>query len=356
MVGFSSLIDQKRPVHILTEILKKGTIPQALLFTGMTGVGKRTAAMAFAMVLNCTERPKSSLHDSNPTSSSSAPHIDSLVTSDPCGVCRPCRKIETHSHPDYIEIAPTGATIRVNQVRNLLQTLSMKPYEAGFRVVVIQDAHTMNPESGNALLKVLEEPPFQTVFILTATARADLLPTIVSRCQHIRFNPMATTTIATILTRDHNIASSRAKALAALADGSLAAALQLIKERWIEKRNWLVEAGGLFSNASGQHDWVAKIIMLANELSTKRELATVALDLLKSVYRDILVSRFRPGNLVNSDISDFISDAAGNSTEHDILGKIAAIEIAQKQIHENANARLALESLFLTLAKTSEMN
>ena len=81
--------------------------------------------------------------------------------------------------------------IKIDQIRELCQVLTMKPYEARVRVVIIADAHTLNPAAGNALLKMLEEPPARTVLILTAPQTGDLLPTIVSRCQHIRFKPIA---------------------------------------------------------------------------------------------------------------------------------------------------------------------
>jgi DNA polymerase III subunit delta' len=356
VTGFASLIDQKKTIQILTAILQKRTIPHALLFTGIDGAGKRSAAMAFAMALNCADRGQKSKHQSDVSSPTSALKKDQTSVIDPCGVCKSCRNIASNNHPDYIQIKPAGPIIRIRQIRELLQTLAMRPYEAKFRVVVISDAHYMNPEASNALLKALEEPPPHTVLILTASGTTDLLPTVVSRCQHIRFNPLSMGTLAAVLMKDHDIEKDRAYALAGLSDGGMDKALNLYKEGWLEKRNWILTKGGFFFDDLNRGQPVAKLFALANELSLKREVALTALFILKTLYRDILVCQYQPDQLINSDVKDFILKAADKSIESDVLHKITAIDNAQKNIRENANSRLTLEALFLTLAKKIEMN
>ena len=192
MPGFESIIGQDRPIRILTTLLQAGAVPHALLFTGIEGIGKQNAAVVFAMACNCAgghanSEPESEINASvNGDDSTKRPPI-----TNPCGICKPCRKIESGSHPDFIRIKPAGAFIKIEQIRALCQTLAMKPYEAGMRVVVISDAQEMNSAAGNALLKVLEEPPAGTILILVANHTSGLLPTIVSRCRHIRFNPIS---------------------------------------------------------------------------------------------------------------------------------------------------------------------
>ena len=139
MPGFGSIIDQKQPIQILTTLIKKGTIPHALLFTGIEGVGKLAAAMTFAMACNCTTQ----LYNQK----------KSEDISGPCDQCRSCKKIRSGNHPDIIHIKPSGHYIKIAQIRSLCQTLAMKPYEARLRVVIISDSQAMNPQAGNALLK-----------------------------------------------------------------------------------------------------------------------------------------------------------------------------------------------------------
>lgn len=186
VAGFASIQDQEQPIRILSAFLHTGKMPHAMLFTGVDGIGKRSAATAFAMVCNCSG-DKVSIAAEAPGAAGMPGDAVNVAAS--CGRCRSCRKIQVDSHPDIIRMEPAGQYIRIAQIRELLGTLAMKPYEAKLRVVIISDAHAMNPEAGNALLKILEEPPESTILILTASGTADLLPTIVSRCQQIRFNP-----------------------------------------------------------------------------------------------------------------------------------------------------------------------
>ena len=235
MPGFESIIGQIQPNRILTTLLRKGTIPHAFLFSGIEGVGKKTTAMTFAGACNCQDA------DAIPFS---LPKEGRLVAAkgqvlSPCGHCRSCKKIISGNHPDIIHIKPSGTYIRISQIRSVIDTLSLKPYEAQFRVVLISDAQSMNPEASNALLKVLEEPPAQTILILTTLQASDLLPTVVSRCQHIRFNPLSHKDIETMLAAEQKIDSNEVSVTAIMANGSYSKALALIKSDWRLRRKWL---------------------------------------------------------------------------------------------------------------------
>jgi DNA polymerase-3 subunit delta' len=176
--GFNAIVGQQHPIRLLKTFIRNGKLPHALLFTGDDGVGKKLTAKAFAMACNCLN-----LKSARPR------HAD-LDVIDACGDCAPCRKIAGNHHPDVIHVAPLSSVIRIAQIRTLLQTLTLKPNEADRRVVILSDAQAMNAEAGNALLKVLEEPPDRTLLVLTASQPSDLLPTVVSRCRHIRFLPL----------------------------------------------------------------------------------------------------------------------------------------------------------------------
>ena len=210
MPGFDDIIGQDRPLRLLATLLHKGSIPHALLFTGIAGVGKFRSAMAFAMACNCT-------HQSHPHPSirPAGPGSDLLQAARPCGQCISCRKIESGNHPDILIVQPSGAFIKIDQIRSLCDTLAMKPYEAKTRVVILTRAESMNASAGNALLKVLEEPPPQTILILTAVEKSDLLPTIVSRCQHVRFNPIPSQVLEQALVTTHGLDPQEARILSA---------------------------------------------------------------------------------------------------------------------------------------------
>lgn len=145
-----------------------GQLPGALLFLGPSGVGKKAHAVALFQFLNCAD-----------------PSAE-----EPCGRCASCHKIASGNHSDLIAIKPSGEHILVDDLREMKTRLFFAPVEAGFRLVIIDEAHRMNASSANALLKTLEEPPAHTRLILITHERSRLLPTILSRVQIVPFAPL----------------------------------------------------------------------------------------------------------------------------------------------------------------------
>ncbi len=335
MSGFASIQDQQRPIGILAGFLRADKLPHAMVFSGPEGVGKRAAAEALAMACNCTGPATTSAGDSMPSG---------------CGRCRPCRKILAGSHPDILSIEASGQFIRIGQIRDLMGVLAMKPYEARLRVVIVPDAQRMNPEAGNALLKVLEEPPERTILILTAPGTAELLPTITSRCQQIRFNPLTLESLAGKLSETLDLSPGNARILAAVAGGSQGRALRLHRQNWLEKRQYLVGTLGCLDVAEGaEHPPVTVLMSLALALGGNRDSLTEAIDLLMTLYRDLAVGRYRRTGLMNEDLSERILAAAGKMEEGAILSRIEALETAGRRLRANANPRLTAEALFLQL-------
>lgn len=342
MPGFEAITDQIRPSLILNTFIRKGAIPHALLFTGMEGVGKQAAAKAFAMVCNCLRnRPAESSVNSGRPVLSGKPESDG-----PCGICSSCRKILSNSHPDIIEIKPSGSYIRISQVRDLCEILAFKPYEARIRMVIISDAQTMNTAAANALLKLLEEPPERTILILTATEKSDLIPTIASRCQHIRFNPVSRKKLAEMLVESKGIDPADAGIFAAMANGSFTRALDLSDKSRLLKRDWIInEIESLSLKETG------KCLAFAERLAKEKEAFLDSIETFKIWYRDIAVFKHYPGKSIFFDLSDKIKDASARHTEKDLLSKFDEIRIARKNILANANLRLTAETLVLRLVQ-----
>jgi DNA polymerase III subunit delta' len=297
--GFESIIGQDRPKKILTAFLQKGTLPHALLFTGLEGVGKESAAVEFAMACNCAANHLSSDsagHDDRKTDHSAAAVRSSSGL--PCGSCKSCRKIESNSHPDIIRIQPAGPFIKIDQIRTLGQTLAMKPYEASVRVVIISDARAMNPAAGNALLKMLEEPPSRTILILLAPHTSDLLPTIVSRCQHIRFYPISRKDMVSVLVNEDGADTRDAEVIAAMAGGSISRARQMHQSEWINRRNWLICESEAISIGS-----VNRLLAFGEQLAKDKEGLPEALEVIKSWLRDLVVAKFKSKKIINHDLT-----------------------------------------------------
>jgi len=162
----SSILGHERVVQRLTAALERGQLHHAYLFEGPAGVGKATVAMHLAKAANCS-------------------------AGSPCDVCATCRQIEAGTHPDLLRLQPdptkASRTIPVDAVREVVRKTGYKRFDAQYRFVLIDPADAMQPAAANALLKTLEEPPAGTHFVLIVTNSASLLPTIVSRCQRVRF-------------------------------------------------------------------------------------------------------------------------------------------------------------------------
>lgn len=320
--------------------LEKGQIPHAFLFSGDEGVGKKTAAGIFAMACNCVGN-RAPLRTTNGERQPSENRYEA-----PCGTCRPCKKIISGNHPDYHIIRPAGAFIQIDQIRTLCRTLALKPYEARVRVVVISDAQKMNPESANALLKILEEPPDHTIFILTATRSADLLPTIVSRCRIIRFNPISQNGLEKLLVEKYRIKSEAAAIIAAQAGGSVTRALEIKEQNWIERRNRIISGlRHLEDQTAGAG--LAFSAALANHPDKLKN----TFEIMKSWYRDLAVYRYAPEKIANRDLIDEIQSVFERNPLPSVVEKIAAVEHAQWAVSANANVRLTLDALVIKLAQ-----
>jgi DNA polymerase-3 subunit delta' len=336
-------IDQKKPIQLLTAFLQHGAIPKALLFTGMEGVGKRTTATMFAMACNClSKEPWSFFQSKNQT------------TKGRICYCKACMKIRSGNHPDIIHIKPSGTYIKIAQIRSLRDMLAMKPYEARIRVVIISDAQAMNPSAGNALLKVLEEPPARTILILTTIQSSDLLPTIVSRCQHIRFNPISCKSLEDILVDKEGLDYDDAKIIATLASGSLSKALSMVEPKnrvsWINRRSWLINTLNFDMPGKMSTQPVVSLLAFATELSKNKEILQDSLDVIKSWLRDVIVYKHCPEKTINKDLIDNIQHVSEKFTARELIAKIEAIQTAQKGIKAGANLRLTLETMVMQIA------
>src|SRR5262245_21212581 len=260
----SQLLSQPETSTFLRGVVAGGRFANAYLFHGPPGIGKGTAALAFARALLC-ERGAGAPAAAPDLFGDAPARI--AAADDACGTCTACAKSGLLQHPDLRFLFPVSgeekeldatigetlaamradplyvfqyekaASIRLSLTRELLRELAFKPFEAVRRVVVVRDADRMREDQYSALLKSLEEPGAATVWVLTTSRPARLPATIRSRCQSVRFAALPESLIADVLARQAGVAPARARILAALAAGSLARAIVLRDVDPIELRD-----------------------------------------------------------------------------------------------------------------------
>ncbi|NTV52061.1 MAG: DNA polymerase III subunit delta' [Candidatus Firestonebacteria bacterium] len=314
---------QEAGVEQLRRAWQHDRVPHALLFTGPEGVGKRTAALALAQVLNCRE-----------------PRVD-----DACGECLSCRKIAAGNHPDVRCLEPDGAHLKIGQIREDLQhDAVLKPLEGRRKVYLLDPAESLTPEAANSLLKILEEPPETVVLILISAQPFALLDTIRSRCQEIRFFPLPALRLAPWLQGKLGISAEDALALARLSGGRPAEALHMSEP---EAREFRARVLG-WAFAGRERTWS----VWAKDLGAEPEEVTEAFGVLLSWYRDLLLLAHRASRelLLNVDHAEKMPPALADETPETLLAKCRALLAARDQLSRNVNTQWVLEVLGLALA------
>lgn len=191
------LLGNEKAQKLLQKIIKNGKVSHAYLFCGPEGVGKKLFALNFAKTLNCETGG---------------------IT--PCNKCNSCNKASKMLHPDIRLLTTESKQIKIELIKEASSFILSPPFEGKYRVIIIDDAHKMNPKASNAVLKTLEEPAANSVIILVTGLIKNLLPTIVSRCLKINFAPLEESIIEKILLQD-GYEPSKIKDVLPFCDGSV---------------------------------------------------------------------------------------------------------------------------------------
>ncbi|MCR4442128.1 MAG: DNA polymerase III subunit delta' [Peptococcaceae bacterium] len=313
-MGFERLKGQARAVSILQAALKSKRVSHAYLFQGPGGVGKNLAASLFAQALNC-ETPSGE---------------------NPCENCAACRKIKAGSHPDILRILPDGASLKIAQIRTMQEKAYFKCYEGKFKVIMIDDVHLLTTEAANCLLKILEDPPERTVFILLAEDAGKLPLTILSRSQAVPFGPLDDGLI-------HELLAERGIKTVippGLSRGSAGKAFEIAQK--LNRQEFMGIMAELFEDMrSGGYQ---EACSWAEKLEKDRELMELVLEFIALYYRDTIVKRVTGEAAGTLDLI-----AAGNCSLKSCYRALEELDKAGSRLSSNANTRLVLEILFFNL-------
>jgi DNA polymerase-3 subunit delta' len=312
-------------VDLLREHVARQVNRHAYLITGPQGVGRRTLGIRLAQALNCPQPIKPGV---------------------PCRTCRTCTQIDRMVHPDLsvVQAESIGGVLKVDQIRELQHSLSLAPYEARFRVALLLRFEEANASAANALLKTLEEPPPQVVFVLTAESAERLMPTITSRCEVLRLRPLPLLVASQGLEAYWELPAERASLLAHLSGGRPGYAVRLHQEAELldQRQTWLDDQFHLLS--SNRVERFAYAEGLAREKDSLREALRVWL----SYWRDVLLKASgASAPLANPDRLIEIEKLADHFNLFTVYKTVAALERTYNLLDRNANTRLAVEVLML---------
>jgi DNA polymerase III subunit delta' len=359
------VIGQQRVKATLLSALRTKRLAHAYLFYGGEGVGKDAMALELARVLHCERGGEEA-----------------------CGVCASCVHLNTLQHPDvhlicalpvgkgesrddsptsklseqevdaiqeelrqkgadpYHRITiPRASIIKINSIRAVRRESSMSTLGGRRKVFIISEADCMGEEAANTLLKTLEEPSGHTILILTTAHRDALLPTILSRCQNVRFDRLSEDEIRLALVERKQVEPQRARLVARLADGSYTRALALLEEdvdQW--RRDVLAFVrSALASNVSHVMQAVEKVTELKD-----RELVNRFLVLLLMWFRDALVLT-HGGEIINVDQQEDLNRFVAKFPHADLLKVLAHVEKAISLVERNVYIRLVILNLAIRL-------
>lgn len=383
MSVFDELVGQSHIVASLKDAVRSSRngeetqeMTHAWLFTGPPGSGRSSAAIAFAAALICPEGG--------------------------CGTCIDCRSAKAGGHADVEVLRTEGLSIKVDEVRELLQRVAWAPSVGGWRVVVMEDADRLTESAANALLKAIEEPGARTVWLLCAPTLFDVLPTIRSRARHLQLRTPSSSDVAEVLIQRDGISPAMADFAARVSQGHIGRARHLASDESIRsRRNTIMNLPFTITNISSAFAAAATLVELATteanaqsesrsekesqELgaawgqgATGRGMATGGARALKelekeqksratrmvrdsldgalldlaTLYRDVLMAQSSFGeSLINKELTEKIMKLAEQTRPEKTLEKIDAIMQARTNLSFNAAPLLTVEALMCVLAR-----
>lgn len=365
---FQQIIGQEGIKKSLTRYVREGRVPHAMLFCGKTGVGKLPTAMAFAQYICCENRQKN----------------------DSCGKCPSCIQAASHNHPDihftypivksssHIEVCKDllpsweemqnkknyfsmkdwlsliNAENKIAQIYSkesdeILRKLSYKSYTSEYKVMIIWLAEKMNEACANKLLKLLEEPPEKTIFILTTEHADHLLTTINSRTQKIQFAPIEATSIKNQLLQEFDVEEAEALNIARISKGSYIDAQEIAQKDVVYQKNF-----ELYRNLLGlaYQRKIRLVKSFAEEMATNgREQAKIFLEYAQRITRECFITKLKHNNL--NYMLDYEQDFAKKFSrfvhEQNVEDLSLYFSNAARDIERNINVKIVFFDLGLKL-------
>lgn len=327
-MSFNDIVGQERAIKILTKSLKENKVSSSYIFVGNEGTGKKLTAIEFTKAVNCL----------NPNKKLEA-----------CENCQSCNEINKQYFPDLKIVDATKGSIKIEQIREIKKEIELKPFKSKKKVYIIDKAEKMTIEASNCLLKTIEEPPYYAIIILICSKIDPVLPTIVSRCQIVKFGLITSLKIKELLLdKINNLEKDQAEIISKLAQGSIGKAFKLSadKEYFIRREKMLDYLSAIIPGKYGD-DIFAKVEKIISEIDKIEEI----LEMIKLWYRDILIIK-NTGNqkyIANCDKLEELAKKSQIYSQNMLIDILDYLEQAEEYLMKNVNKRLILERLYIKM-------
>lgn len=365
---WDTIIGQNKAKEILNNIYTAGRVPHAFLFYGQEGTGKFFAATQYLKLINSTLTEEANKKYLKSFSSLSEPAIK-LVFALPRGKGESGddssyeklsadtieiigSQISSLSKNPYFRLSIPGAnTIKISSIRDIKKFTNFSDETGPIKGIIILDAHLMADEAQNALLKSLEEPPDNVIFFLITSDKEKLLPTILSRCWQVKFNPLSNAEIKEILIKYFQVEESKAELLSYFSDGSLAQSLKLLK---YEINTILETAIQTIRYSLAKKFFLAfKAIEDSIDLSNREHVLFFISAIIKWL-KDVNKDKFTGSIDFYHDYRDTISKFNLKFNKADLAQSILKLEQLTKLIDNNLNLNIILLGIIFELSALSQ--
>ena len=322
-MDFTQVLGHKSTIENLQNAIKKGQISHSYLFEGEESIGKRMVALSFAKTLLCKKQGLQ-----------------------PCNNCNSCLKFDNFNHPDFELIEPEKDKIKRDEIKNIIDNINIAPLESPRRIFIIDNSDKIGVEGQNALLKTLEEPPSYINIILITSNINKLIPTILSRCERIKFYPVETKKIGEFLVSKYDKTIEEASFISHFTKGSVGRAITLSETpEFFEMREEVLNI--IDSIIKG--DKFKAFSSMDFFLNNKEDYEEI-LDIIIYWFRDLILYK-ELGNtelLVNKDKTSLLSSQSflKEGQINDIINRIMD---TKKDIRGNVNYQLAMETMLLSM-------
>lgn len=322
-MDFSEIVGHEIQIKALKNSINNKSISHSYLFQGEEGLGKRNIALAFSKTLLCEEEKD-----------------------EPCNRCNSCIKFDGGNHPDFKLLTSEKGIIKSEEVEKVIKAMATTPFQGKRKVFIIEDSHMIRVDIQNKLLKTLEEPPeYMNIIMITSNANK-LLPTILSRCQIIKFYPISNSKIIDLLVREYNINEDEAYFISNFSKGSIDKSVELAKSQEFFHRR---EEGIKILDSLLKGDKI-KALTSMDFFNENKDNVEEILDIFLYWLRDLLVYKEvgESSILINKDKIELLREQSFVDLKK-INDIIYRIEDTKLNINRNINYGLSIETMLLNI-------